>query len=590
MRKTFLLSFLILIWASLNLSSFSWGQVKPKELETAETLINLGKYAEGIKLLEQLQVSYPSDIRIYNLLKRGYLQARFFPQLKNLINQQIEKSPKNPEFYFDLADAEIKLGEIKEAKEDIQKGLELSKSNLEAFNQAASVFMANGSTREAIEIFKQAKTKFKNEGIFSLQLASLYETSKDYKSALLEYFDFMGQDSMRFPLIEERFEAMISQGEDLELIEQGVKEIIKNSPQNKYAYKFYGELLLEAKKSQEAFNIYQTTDLLWKAQGEILLGFMQRCKVRKDYPVAIETGNYLLSQYQIDLLRVRTKLLLAQVFSEEKEFAKALEIYTEVMGTGKKDRFTAQAYFETGQIYFDKLNQLEKALPSYQTVISQFPLSEYYQDAVVRVGDVFLSQGKLKEAVDQYVKGFQDPRLGLKKEELRFKTAEIDFYQGKFKEALEGYSFLMSDYLKGFYVNNCLERISLLKEAKDDPNLLTFAQALLAKQKKDYVSAIALLDKIRKGQKSVLMERSYLESGEVYQKKGDFHQAISVFQEFLDKFPESYYSPQALKSIGDIYNFSLNDKVKARETYQEVLKRYAESIIAGEVREQLKKL
>jgi tetratricopeptide (TPR) repeat protein len=127
-------------------------------------------------------------------------------------------------------------------------------------------------------------------------------------------------------------------------------------------------------------------------------------------------------------------------------------------------------------------------------------------------------------------------------------------------------------------VNNCLEKLVLLKENKaNSATLLLFSEALLERTKRNYDKALSLFQNIinfeNKSQDAFaqLAEASQVQTALIYRERKAFDQSIEAFSQLIEKYPKSFYYPLALKSIGDIYYFDLDDKANAEISYERVL-------------------
>ncbi|MGB2988571.1 MAG: tetratricopeptide repeat protein, partial [Candidatus Zixiibacteriota bacterium] len=212
--------------------------------------------------------------------------------------------------------------------------------------------------------------------------------------------------------------------------------------------------------------------------------------------------------------------------------------------------------------------------------------------ALVRRGDCKMAKGELDSARFYFKMALRDHRVEPKLEEINFKLTEIGFFQGNFEEAQEGYSRIIADFPKGFYVNNSLERIIVIGENQelDRPLLAIFAKALLEKLQGKDESAISKLDRVISAKSEKLSHLAQLEKGRIYREEKKFSESIKAFEELLKEYPESYFCAQAQKLIGDVYYYDLNDKAKAVEAYQKFLKDYERSVYVDETRDKLREL
>jgi len=186
----------------------------------------------------------------------------------------------------------------------------------------------------------------------------------------------------------------------------------------------------------------------------------------------------------------------------------------------------------------------------------------------------------------------KDPTADVMMEEILFKLNEIEFFEGNFEEALEGYSRLVLDFPKGFYVNNSLERTILINEHQelDRPLLARFAGALFENVQGKAESAISKLDGLVEAESEKLSDLAQMEKARIYREEKEFSKSLNALDKLLEKYPESFLCAQAQMMIGDIYNYHLNDRDKAIEAYRNLLKDYERSVYVDEVRDKLREL
>ena len=71
---------------------------------------------------------------------------------------------------------------------------------------------------------------------------------------------------------------------------------------------------------------------------------------------------------------------------------------------------------------------------------------------------------------------------------------------------------------------------------------------------------------------------------------GKWEKAAEVFDNFYNDYTDHPYSDDALFQLGFVFDFQLNDKSKAKQTYEHYFKLYGDSIHINEVRARLKDL
>ncbi len=585
------------------LFSFSlvFGQEMEKYLQglkVADELISAGKATEAIKLLEELRNIHGDDPLLVDLLKRAYLSTKSYDQVEKLIRNDLAKNPRGWRLYCELADVQLKTQKEEEARLNLKKAMELAPNEEMTYREVAYVYFRNGLTSDAMDTYKLARLHLKDPRLFSLDLAGLYEALSDYKQAVDEYFLYMGGDSTKFDLVEDRINRLIQTEENLDGIQLALEERIRNNPKDKYSHKLYGDLLFRRGKLELAFETYKTVDSLFRGKGRFILGFAQKCQTNRFFDPAIRACQFLLSGSPPKELVVQARFSIAHSYEGLERYEDAISTYQETIDECQKEagfRFAsevAQSYYQIGEIQLFHLKKPDEAFLSYQQVISNYPKSDGFADALVRRGDCLMIKGNLDSAALLFENALNDPNASSKEEEIRFKLTEIDFYQGNFEKALEGYNRQVSDFPKGLYVNNSLERMVIISENQSlDRYLLSvFAQALLEELQGQLDSAILKLEKIISAKSANLSDKAQFEKAEIYRKEKKFSSSLDALRELIEKYPQSFYCAKAQKLIGDIFCYDLEDKPKAVQAYEKVLKDYGRSLFVDEVREKLKEL
>ena len=563
-------------------------------LELAQELIRVGKADEALKLINQLRDVYGDTRELHDLLKEAYLSAKEYDKVEEMIKKDLEREPKNWMLYCELANVYLKTQREEEAKLNLNKAIELSPDGKPAYSQVASVYLRNGLTSDAIDTYKQARMRLGKPDVFSLELANLYEGLLDYKQAIDEYFLYMGDDPTKFDLVEDRINRLIQSDENLDQIQLALSERIKKNPKDEYSHKLYGDLLFRRKDLSNAFETYKTVDKLFDANGTFILKFILMCYNQKLFDDAIQASQYLLSTQPSREVAVSAKLYIAHSYEGLEKFTDAIKIYQEVIDNYQ--RFFTQeiafSHFRIGEINLFYLKEPDMAFSRFQNVTSGYQESNWYPDALVRLGDCMMAKGDLDSARTLFLSALKYPKAETKEEEIKFKLTEIEFFQGNFEETLEGYNRIIADFPKGLYVNNSLERIMVISENQElDRFLLSvFAQAMLDKLQGKADSAIFRLDKIISAQSKKLSDLAQLEKGKIYKEEKKFSLSLEALEKLLEKYPESFFCDQAQKLIGDVYNYHLNDKTKAIQAYQKLLKDYDRSVYLDEVRDRLREL
>jgi tetratricopeptide (TPR) repeat protein len=595
MKRLFVLSILLILFFSFSVTCLAQQPDQYRiNLELAKELMRVGQPEEAIKIINQLRELFGDKEELRELLKEALLSLKEYDRVEQMIKEDLSARPQDWMLYTQLGNVYIQTQRMEEAKQNLDRAIQLSPKQKRSYQEVAFVYLRNNLRAEAMDTYKLARMKLGVPNVFSLDLANLYEQLFDYKQAVNEYFLFMGNDSTKFDLVEDRINRLIETDQHLDAIELALRERIKDNPRDKYSHKLYGDLLFRRNDLEDAFESYKKVDEISETNGRYILRFVQMCINQELYDQAIKSAQFILSgQYPKDVM-ISAQLYIARSYEGQEKYGEAIATYNDIINSYQKDfpHEVAFAHFQIGEINLLRFKKPDEALPRYQSVVSNFSGAKVYPTALVRRGDCMLAKGELDSARAFLNTAAKDPQADVMMEEILFKLTEIEFFEGNFEEALEGYSRLVLEFPKGFYVNNSLERTILINEHQelDRPLLARFAGALFENVQGKAESAISQLDGLIEAESEKLSDLAQMEKARIYREERKFSKSLETLVKLLEKYPESFLCPQAQMMIGDIYNYHLNDRDKAIEAYRNLLKDYERSVYVDEVRDKLREL
>jgi tetratricopeptide (TPR) repeat protein len=590
MLKTIFLTF----FCFLFFLSYSYPQDKAafnRDLDLAQTLIGAGRSSEAIEILEKLEKLSPENQQVFSLLSRAYLDNKSYPELEEHLKNWLKIYPQDWQVWTQLGDLYLKTEKKPLADESFKKALDVAPDSVEPYQTIATVYILNQEPGKAIQTYKSGIKKSGNQPLFLKSLAELYEISGDNASALEYYFYWAKEDTSKYGEVERKIMRLIESGEKPDELEKGLKKGITLLPGKSLGYKLYGDLLVKEGELSQAFELFKTADLLSGSNGENLLLFAQTCLKQHSYELSLKTSQYLENSCHRIECSAQARFISAFSLTGLGKYSEALSVYQKIARDYPIGEIQAKAYFQAGEIYLEFLNKKDEASIWYRKIL---PLNEttLYPASLIKLGKIYVLQDQLDSARFFFEKTLKDPNAEPVYEELNFQLAEINFYQGDFEKALESYQKLVKDFPRGLFVNNTLERLSLIKDnlGMNRPFLKDFSKALLLIYQGNLVEGRKLLDKIIQAKVPTLSDVACMEKSSLLLKNNEFKTSISEYQSLIDKYPQSLYLPLALKSIGDIYLENLKENQKAKETYELFLKKFPNSLYAPEVREKLKGL
>ncbi len=189
-----------------------------------------------------------------------------------------------------------------------------------------------------------------------------------------------------------------------------------------------------------------------------------------------------------------------------------------------------------------------------ERLVSEFPRSEYTDDALLELGNTYQIMGKNQDAIEPLVQLIDNFGNSPLYNQALIKLGLISYNQGAYEEAIA--------YYKDVFKNN--------PEEAD-------AQASLAALKEIYVDNLAKPDEFFKfldtsGYKVEDEQRESInyQSAETQFENGNFQRAIRGYQDYLKAYPKGRYSLQATYNIAESY--------AAQDLFSEALKWYEKVI------------
>lgn len=225
--------------------------------------------------------------------------------------------------------------------------------------------------------------------------------------------------------------------------------------------------------------------------------------------------------------------------------------------------------------------KFEKAAANFNEIIAKYPQSPQAVEAHLLVANLFIVQGKFKEAISSYQK-VQALYKDNKDLQAKVLISIASCYQQmndwgtaskKFREAFDKYP----DTKAGLQIPAFLLNYYMSK--KDKANAaIAYQQAI-----QDYKKVIA---------STSAMPQSEYSAGnllaEVYMRMGDWADLVSILNTMLTRYPKSPEAPVWLMTMGATYDVKLKDQSKAKEKYKLIVEKYAKSPWAKEADKRLK--
>ena len=231
-----------------------------------------------------------------------------------------------------------------------------------------------------------------------------------------------------------------------------------------------------------------------------------------------------------------------------------------------------QVYFQIAEISFNK-NDFEKALDSYQKVLSNTISLKRIQDSNLKIIKIFRLRGELEKSANKIQELIVDEDFSSIKSDLDLELTKIELSKGKIDFAIENFDRIGKDYPN---TKTAVESYYLLSEIYLKPPKIDFEKSkffmnesmkqntnspfkVLINKKRDDVDKLIELDSNLKLLNSNEKAENLFLSGEILAfNLASYRESIFYFNEIIDNHKSSDFYLQSLfaiyiinKKIGD---------------------------------------
>ncbi|MCF6129313.1 tetratricopeptide repeat protein [Flavobacterium sp. AS60] len=240
------------------------------------------------------------------------------------------------------------------------------------------------------------------------------------------------------------------------------------------------------------------------------------------------------------------------------------------------------------------LNNVEKAKAILKSAM-EMPINRYQLAEVkMELADILLFEEKFNQALIYYSQIDEDMSGDVIGQEASLKTARTSYFKTDFEWASHQLKVLKSASSQ-LIANDALDLFLLISDNTVEDSLQValkkFARAdflLYQNKKKESLAAFQLILKEHKGED--IEPITLLRIGKIYEKLGDYTNALANYDTIITKHKDCIYIDEALYFSAEIYNIQLKDTEKAKPLYEEMLTKHEDSIYYVDSRNKYRKL
>lgn len=565
--------------------------------QLANNYFDRGEFEKALVSYETLLKSQEGNYNYFQRVVECYQQLQQFDKAQKALEERINKYRQNTLLVELGFNYQLQKNQEKANKYYDQAIEKIRKNPIEIYS-IAYVFEKKALVDYALLAYKTAVAADPKLS-FNFQMGVLYGQQGNTNLMIDTFLDEASKNPQNLPMIQNQLSRFMTEDVDVNF-----NEALKKA------------LLIRAQKTQDVFwNDFLSW--LFIQQKEYGKAFVQQKAIYKRNPdsfanivslgeMAIEDNDQDSAQEILTFVLENTKdldlLIQAHTYLIDMKIDHALEkdypaITKELADLIKEfgvspytlSLLKLQADFEAFH-----LKNPEKAKEILKGAMDM-PLDKYQLAEVkMELADVLLVEEKFNQALIYYSQIDEDMSGDVVGQEASLKTARTSYFKTDFTWASHQLKVLKSASSQ-LIANDALDLFLLISDNTVEDSLQValkkFAHGdfLLYQNKK--AAALEQFQLILKEHKGEDIEAvTLLRIGKIYEKMGDFTNALTTYEQIIAKHKESIYIDEALYFSAEIYNIQLKDPEKAKPLYEEMIFKHEDSIYYVDSRNKYRKL
>ncbi|HEY9167373.1 MAG TPA: tetratricopeptide repeat protein [Candidatus Kryptonia bacterium] len=570
----------------------------------AQALEQSGEYQKALGFYKQLYQLNPSNIMYFDGLRRTYMSLKLYPDAERLVMERIESDSTNIVLVCELADAYYKGGSPDSAFIFWNKALALNPDNPATYRAVAGFLINNRLFDRAIDVYRKGDALPSSNGSFISDIARLYFLNMNYGESVKELMKLLTIQNQNFAItyIEQQLGAYASSKQALGEIIAQMETEVKQSPGNVDYRRILAFLYMETKDYSSAYKSYKWLDEHSDIPGSELMAFADRAYNDEAFEVAANAydevsmlihatpakaqaimgyGNSLLRMGE---LHASDESIPCPAEDSLTELRNALSAFGRVINEFPSSPFMSEAVLRSIEImisYFDDF-------PGAETMFSKYGgiLKATDSDGVLLRIRLSMAEGKFAEALDTALGSIQSCK-GVSNEicdRLRYESALALYFMGMY-DSSKYYLGTITANPKSDAANESIQLLDLIVNNIGSPAVLKeFASANSMETSDRVAEALEVYQQILKEYpQAPLADNARLALATDYCKLGKPAEALKYLA-ILAEDSTGIFADRAQFNTGRIYELTLHDKQKAISVYENFLIRFPNSIYQDKVR------
>jgi hypothetical protein len=587
-----------------------------EDVQLANEYYLKGDKKKALELYRDLSRNESTNSLIYNNYFNLLLESAAYEEAQSYVKKSQRRDPENIQYKLDPGFIHVKAGEINKADKYFKEQIAANKGNVQRIKMFAEYFSSRSLYEYGVLALTESRAALGNPYLFCLDLAMLHRIQGNQDKMVIEYLNYVTQNSGNIQYVKNVMQAMLTKPEELESLEKLLYDRVQKYPD----VEVYSDLLiwvtLQQKNFYASFVQARAYDKRYKREGEKCMEVARVALDNEDFENASKIFRYVVREFPkspnrflagLGLLRTREAQIKTTYPVVIDSVRGLLGDYRNFIKQFPDNPNALEASRNQAILFATYLNEKDSAVRILNTLIANPRASLYLKSkAKLDLGDIYLLKGEPWESTllySQVEKTQRDNPIGY---EAKLRNAKLSYYKGDFKLAQEHLDILKEATTREI-ANDALDLSLRIKEntAFDSTGaaLKEYSSIELLLYQNKIEEALTRIQKLKEGHgssskadsataiynQSILDDVYWLEAT-IRNQRGEFEEAITLLSLVVTNFGDDVLADDAQFQMGEIYERQLKDRDKAMELYRELLTKYPGSVYAAEARKRFRAL
>jgi len=575
---------------------FSLGANAQNE-QLANNYFDRGDFEKALLSYEDLLKNQIGNFNYFQRIIECYQQLQQYDKAQKAIEVQLDKFKQN-QLLVELGYNFQLQKDQEKANKYYNQAIDKIKKNANEVYGIAYVFERKALVDYALLAYKTALEKDPKMS-FNFQMATLYGQQGNTDLMIDTFLQEAYQNPQNLPLIQNQLSRFMTENVDANFNDSLKKALLVRAQKTQDIFwnDFLSWLFIQQKEYGKAF-IQQKA--IYKRNPDSFANIVNLGQMAiddNDQDSATEILNFVLQNTRdLDLLIQSHSYLIEMKIDHatEKDYPTITAELDKLIKEFGVSPYTLSLLKLQADFNAFHLNNSEKAKAILKSAMEMPINRSQLAEVKMELADILLFEEKFNQALIYYSQIDEDMSGDIIGQEASLKTAKTSYFKTDFEWASHQLKVLKSASSQ-LIANDALDLFLLISDNTVEDSLQValkkFARAdfLLYQNKK--AAALAGFQLILKEHKGEDIEPvTLLRIGKIYEKMGDFANALANYDAIITKHKDCIYIDEALYFSAEIYNLQLKDLEKAKLLYEEMLTKHEDSIFYVDSRNKYRKL